>query len=251
MANALSPDRRDGNNELRASDADRERVADVLRQAAGDGRISIDELDDRLTATYSAKTYAELERLTRDLPTLGTGSGGPPATVVRPLPGVHTSRFAIAIMSGFQRRGDWAVASRFSALALMGGGTIDLRNAQFTDGHVAISAVAVMGGIEVIVPEEAHVDARGFAIMGGVSHRRGPGLADGPVVTVRQFALMGGVGVRRARRKARNRQPGSGEAGPPAAIANTRAGEPGQTGESGEPGEASTSPGAHEQLEAP
>ena len=53
---------------LRVSDADREQVTEVLREAAGQGRITLDELDTRIDATYNAKTYAELEVITRDLP---------------------------------------------------------------------------------------------------------------------------------------------------------------------------------------
>ena len=54
--------------ELRASDADRERTADTLRRNAGDGRLDPEELDERLTRAYGARTTAELEELTRDLP---------------------------------------------------------------------------------------------------------------------------------------------------------------------------------------
>ena len=52
---------------LRASDADRERVVDILRQAAGDGRLDVDELDERLQRIYATKTVAELRPLIADL----------------------------------------------------------------------------------------------------------------------------------------------------------------------------------------
>ena len=55
-----------GHGQLRASDADRELVAETLRQAAGDGRITLGELDQRLEAVQAAKTYAEMEKLTED-----------------------------------------------------------------------------------------------------------------------------------------------------------------------------------------
>ena len=54
---------------MRASDADREQVAEFLRHAAGEGRLLVDELEDRLGAALSAKTYAELDAITADLPT--------------------------------------------------------------------------------------------------------------------------------------------------------------------------------------
>ena len=53
---------------MRISDADRHRVAELLREAAGDGRLDLDELDERLEATWAAKTYADLVPITADLP---------------------------------------------------------------------------------------------------------------------------------------------------------------------------------------
>ena len=63
---------------LRASDADRERVAERLRAAAGEGRLSADELEERLERAFAARTEAELEPLTADLP-LATDPAPPPA----------------------------------------------------------------------------------------------------------------------------------------------------------------------------
>ncbi len=186
--------------DLRAADADRERVADVLRQAAGEGRLTMEELEQRITAVYNAKTYAELEPLTRDLPTPGQATQPPVAAKATAPPGLRPSRFAISIMGGFHRGDNWAVAGGLSAIAVMGGGKIDLRHAQFTDGRASITAFALMGGIEIITPEAAYVDVRGIGIMGGVGHAaRGQGQPGGPVVTVRALAVMGGVKVRRAR----------------------------------------------------
>jgi hypothetical protein len=56
------------NGSLRASDADREAVAELLREAHAEGRLDYEELDERLTKTYAARTHAELDRLTADLP---------------------------------------------------------------------------------------------------------------------------------------------------------------------------------------
>ncbi|MDQ2875777.1 MAG: DUF1707 domain-containing protein [Actinomycetota bacterium] len=56
------------NDHIRVSDADRERVADRLREHFAEGRLSTGELDERIEATLSAKTFAELRRVTKDLP---------------------------------------------------------------------------------------------------------------------------------------------------------------------------------------
>jgi hypothetical protein len=205
-----------GARDVRASDVDRERVADVLRQAAGEGRLTMEELEQRVTAVYSAKTYADLEPLTRDLPAPGRAAQAPVIPVVSARPAFRPSRFAISIMGGFHRGDSWTVARGLTAITVMGGGKIDLRDAQFTEGRASITAFALMGGIEIITPEEAHVDVRGIGIMGGVSHSaRGPGQPGAPIVTVRALALMGGVKVRRARRKSRAGLPEPDDAGQP------------------------------------
>jgi uncharacterized protein DUF1707 len=58
--------------DLRASDADRERVAHLLRDGAGDGRLDMDELSERLDNVYAARTFGELHAQTRDLPVPAT-----------------------------------------------------------------------------------------------------------------------------------------------------------------------------------
>jgi hypothetical protein len=187
----------------RASDADRERIADVLRQAAGDGRLTMDELDERLDAVYQAKTYAELEPITHDLPASGAAyvpATAPPAPLSDPrlFGGQPTSTWAVGILGGFSRKGDWVVPKDFTAVCLMGGGEIDLREARFAEREVSIHVVAIMGGCEIIVPENATVRVTGIGIMGAFDHSdSGSGSPDGPVITVNGVALMGGVDVKR------------------------------------------------------
>ncbi|MGC9667963.1 DUF1707 domain-containing protein [Planosporangium sp. 12N6] len=190
------PERADP-RQLRASDADRERVADVLRRAAAEGRLTLDELGERLAVVYAAKSYAELEPVTSDLPAAPLAGPGP-AHDVRPVDGERVPGTAVAIMSGFHRAGRWPVPRRFTSLAFWGGGKIDLREARFLEGAVRIRAFAVMGGIEIVVPEEAEVHVTGVGIMGGFEHAAdGPGVPGGPRVTVSGLAFWGGVSVRR------------------------------------------------------
>jgi hypothetical protein len=195
----IPPEERDI-RELRASDHDRDRIAEVLRQAAGEGRLTLDELDERLEALYAAKTYGELEPITRDLPV-----GSPPAVPVaadRPaaerIGGEPTSSFAVAIMGGFSRKGSWVAPRDFTAAAFWGGGEIDLREARFAERVVTIRAFAVMGGIDVIVPEDAEVDVQGIGILGGFDDRAsGPGAAGAPRIVVKGCAFWGSASVKR------------------------------------------------------
>ncbi|MFI9832001.1 DUF1707 domain-containing protein [Streptomyces sp. NPDC051913] len=194
--------------ELRAADADRERVAEILRDALAEGRLDMEEFEERLEATYKARTYGELTPITRDLP---TAPGAAPAVNMVKEPaeqgswagrvtgGEGSSSWAVAILSGFQRKGRWTVPKRFNCFAFWGGGEIDLREASFADREVEINCVAIMGGVNVIVPPGVEVVVRGIGVMGGFDHREEgvPGDPGGPRVIVTGFAFWGGVGVER------------------------------------------------------
>ena len=187
---------------LRASDADRERIANVLRDAAGDGRLTMEELDERLDAVFAAKTYAELEPITHDLPDSGASVAPAPARAVNADParfgGEPTSNAAVAILGGFSRKGKWVVPKVFNAFLFMGGGEIDLREARFAEREVSIHVVAMLGGCEVIVPDDATVRVNGVGILGAFEHSgAGGGSPDGPVITISGLALLGGVDVTR------------------------------------------------------
>ncbi|WP_225992406.1 DUF1707 domain-containing protein [Actinomadura montaniterrae] len=194
-----------GTPEMRAGDADRDRVAQVLRDAAGEGRLTLEELDERLDAVYAAKTYAELEPLTRDLPAAGTSAAPVPHTGAdwRPVDGAPSWSTGIGIMSGFTRTGVWNVPRAFTAFAFWGGGKIDLREARFAEGEVTIRAFALMGGVDIVVPEDITVHVKGIGIMGGFDHgASAAGVPGSPTVVVKGFAFWGGVDVkRRARRR--------------------------------------------------
>jgi hypothetical protein len=204
--------------ELRASDTDRERVADALREAAGQGRIDMDELEERLEAVYAAKTYGELLPITRDLPADGatprlvsSASAMPVAASAASsgalVVGSGTSSArrgrAIAIMSGANRGGSWIVPRRFGAFAFWGGSVIDLREARFDSPVTEITASAIMGGVQVLVPEDVRVEVHGFGLMGGFneSGSQPATAANAPVVRVKGVAFWGGVQVRHVKRK--------------------------------------------------
>jgi Domain of unknown function (DUF1707) len=185
---------------LRASDADRERVADVLRDAAGDGRLTMDELDERLDAVYAAKTYAELEPITHDLPgTAGTAyvpavsAGG-----VRRYGGEAASNVGIAVLGGFSRRGNWLVPKSFTTFAFMSGIELDMRDANFVEQAVTVHVTAIMGAVEITVPEDAIVRVTGVGIMGAFDDATSaPETVGGPTITVSGLSFMGAVAVKR------------------------------------------------------
>jgi hypothetical protein len=179
---------------FRASDADRERVADQLREAAADGRITMDELEERLESAYTSATHAELQPLTRDL-----APPDPPAS--REAAGLTPGRRrrSIVVMSGSSRRGRWVVPGRLSVFAFWGGVTLDLREASLTARETVIRADAVMSGIEIIVPEGVAVQVEGVGFMGAFDEtppkaQPPPGA---PVIRITGIAFWAGIAVKR------------------------------------------------------
>lgn len=182
-------------------------MTEVLRRAAGEGRLDLDELEERLESAFAAKTYGELEPLVRDLPehsALVVRPDARPATAWHDLPSPSVS---VAVMGGVERRGSWVLGERHTAFALMGGVELDLRDAALPE-RSTVAAVAVMGGVTIVVDQYTRLDVDGIGLMGGFgetqprrSRRVQPVLGPGsPLVRVRGVALMGAVEVvRRAR----------------------------------------------------
>ena len=196
--------------QLRISDDDRHRVAEILRQAAGEGRIDLGELDDRLEQTYAAKTYADLVPITVDLPT-APGRPGPPAPVPQQgAPTAYTTHGRdrenqLAILGGLDRKGAWTVPRSMTLTCLMGGANLDLRDAVFSAREVVITVNAFMGGANIIVGPTTNVVMEGIGIMGGYAGppdlRASDQTPDSPTVRVRGVAIWGGVNVERKRPK--------------------------------------------------
>lgn len=193
---------------LRASDIDRERVADVLRAAAADGRLTLAELQERLDTLYSAKTYGELEPVVDDLPgaaevtrPAGTAPAARPANPGAParVGGTPTTQEAKAVFGGVARRGQWVVPQRYRVKAVFGGVDLDLRQARLEAHEITIETKAVFGGVQIVVPEDLMVIIDGSGVFGGFAgnaeDRQPP--TGAPVVRVTGKAVFGGVAVQR------------------------------------------------------
>ena len=179
---------------MRISDAERHEVADVLRRAAGEGRIDLAELDERLEAAYAAKTYADLVPITADLP--ATRPAGAQPAPARPVAGYDRS---FALMSETRRIGPWRVGAEHSAGAVMGSVTLDLREATFDAAETHLRVAAVMGEVKIVVNPQTVVRLEGIPVMGEFKDSGGADetTASSPVVRVTGLALMGSVTVKR------------------------------------------------------
>ncbi|MDE3721732.1 DUF1707 domain-containing protein [Nocardiopsis sp. N85] len=193
----MSPDR------LRASHSDRERVLKVLREAATDGRIDLDEFEERSSRAQEARVLGDLPPLTEDLL----------SAEEQPIRLDHQPAFGV--FGTAVRRGRWVAYPGDLVLALFGRVRVDMREALLLHGHHRMVVTAVVGRVEIEVPDGVEVRVNGRSLLGRRSTTaRRSDLSNPPVLEIDGFSLLGTVRVRAPRRsrfprlKRRERRPG-------------------------------------------
>ncbi|AWW37801.1 MULTISPECIES: DUF1707 SHOCT-like domain-containing protein [Streptomyces] len=194
-------------SELRASDADRDRVADILRDALAEGRLTAEEHAERVEDVYRAKTVGELEPLVRDLPGAHQVQAAPAYVSVpnRPTPGeipADPDDNVVAVFSSAVRKGRWRAGRRIHAYSVFGSVEIDLSEAIFEYQQVVIKAFTLFGNIEVRVPENVSLRGAGGGVLGNFEvdtlDATDP---QAPVVFVDGWAVLGNIEARPKRGK--------------------------------------------------
>ena len=191
----------------RASDADRDRVLQVLATATADGRLTVDAHSDLMDRALNARTIGELDVLTQDL---GPHQADAPAPApLAPAP----KRGFLAIFGAKTRKGGWHVPTEFKATAIFGAVELDFREARFDAPEVVCTANCIFGAVEITVPDWVRVVDEGTAIF-GAREETGPSGTE-PTVTLhlRGFAVFGATEVKR---KAAKLKKGPGRALPEA-----------------------------------
>jgi hypothetical protein len=156
--------------ELRASYEDRDKVAEQLRVAAGDGRLTADELDQRLEAALTARTYGELAALTADLP--GVAKVEPDVPAVRPQ---RAGRIDVASAS-VKREGQWEVPQHLDVRVGSGTVVLDLTRATVPHSRVEIDAEVRSGSLKIVTRPGVVVDATDVTLRSGnIKIRSWPG----------------------------------------------------------------------------
>ncbi|MFD8692462.1 DUF1707 domain-containing protein [Streptomyces sp. NPDC059651] len=188
---------------IRASDADRDRIADILREAMAEGRLTAEEHAERVDSVYRAKTVGELEPLVRDLPTPGGTARSVGAPHDRtPEPPTGPADNLVAVFSSSSRKGRWRVGGRTNAFAVFGSVEIDLTEALFGQRLTVINATSVFGSVEIKVPENISLRGSGTGIFGNFEvatlESADP---EAPVVAVNGYSVFGSVEAKPKRGK--------------------------------------------------
>src|SRR4051794_38749623 len=154
----------------------------------------MDELEERLSTTYEARTHRELERLTADV--VVRGGTAPERMPVRAGEGTN---WLISVMSGHQRQGRWRVGPRLHVINVMGGSDLDLNDAELAADVVEITVFSFWGGASIRVPDGLNVEVSDIGFMGGNDVKIGDERPDpgGPTLRLRLISIMGGASVER------------------------------------------------------
>jgi hypothetical protein len=173
----------DGRGALRVSHEDRDEVAEALRVAAGDGRLSSDELDERLERALTARTYDDLAVLVADLPPAGHALAPVPGTQLPTAPAKELIK--IHVTSGHsQRVGRWTVPARMDLSARSGHIKLDFTEAVITQPALHIDAEVSSGHIVMITRPGIAVDMDDVSVRSGQVKVRAP-WGDGVPVSLR------------------------------------------------------------------
>ncbi len=173
----------DGRGALRVSHEDRDQVAEALRVAAGDGRLSSDELDERLERALTARTYDDLAVLVADLPPAGHALAPVPGTQPPTAPAKELIK--IHVTSGHsQRVGRWTVPARMGLIARSGHIKLDFTQAVITQPTLHIDAEVSSGHIVMITRPGIAVDMDDVSVRSGQVKVRAP-WGDGVPVSLR------------------------------------------------------------------
>ena len=158
-----------GRGSLRASDADREQIVDVLQTAAGDGRLTPEELDERLGLALTARTYDELATLITDLPT-ARAAGLAPAPPPAPKDLVRME----CSSGSAERHGRWVVPARMDLKVTSGSIRLDFTEAVIAGPELHIDAEVRSGSITLITKPGIVVDMDDVSVRSGSVKVRAP-----------------------------------------------------------------------------
>jgi hypothetical protein len=152
---------------LRVSHADRDRMVEILRDAAADGRLEIDELEERVERALTARTFADLEQLALDLP---VAAPAPPA-VRAPVPVAEADGEVVRWQSSglrLRREGAWLVPRVVELQTHGGSAWLDYTVARLPEGGHSTLRITTHGGrVRLMVPPGVAVDMSGISTCGG------------------------------------------------------------------------------------
>lgn len=194
----------DGSNKALVAVRDRrEQIIEWLSDQFAKDALEMEEYERRIDLAHQATSAEALEQVVADL---GMPAAAPvettramvPRKVELPMVARPEQKRMFAILGGVDRKGTWIVPRDLRVTTVMGGISLDFREAVLPPGITRVHVTAIMGGVEIIVPPHVAVQCDGSAIMGGFEEvHRAPVTPDPetPTLMITGFAVMGGVQI--------------------------------------------------------
>lgn len=166
----------------RVSSKEIDQAVELLQHAFSQGNLTEQEYDERMSQALTAKNSQELALLLRDIEEEEH----------------EVTETLSAICGGFDRNGHLLIPKNLTIKAIMGGCSLDLRQAKFKSQETVIEAIAIMGGIDIVVPWGFKVIVSGSPILGGISQSVDQDYlpSDAPQIRIKARAILGGIDIR-------------------------------------------------------
>jgi hypothetical protein len=189
---------------LVALKSEREKTIQTLTDAFAADLFDVDEFELRVSKAHEAKTREALVHLRSDVEAAREEAA--PSTALAPVDreaqealvrAQPDSKWAVALLGGCERKGQWRVPKKLRVGALLGGCDLDFREALVSPGTSEVNILACLGGVDIIVPPDLNVECEGVGILGGFESAESGGQADAsrPTLRISGLALLGGVRV--------------------------------------------------------
>jgi hypothetical protein len=172
--------------DVRASDAERNTTVERLRDAAAEGRLTLEELADRIEAASGAVMRSELDALLADLPAA--------------LPAQIADSREVKAAGDVKRSGAWVVPAESRYTSWMGNIKLDLREALISSYEVRIHAWTLFGNVDLLVPEGVQVDVQASARIGQLKQKAdAPPVPGAPRIVLTGGTVFGDIKIRHKR----------------------------------------------------
>ena len=183
---------------------ERNNVIERLEHSFAQNLLDIDIYEKRMEIAVNTASKRELLSLIEDLPAITETNKQSSFLdgILLNLGEIKDYDFTLAFMSGANRKGLWYPPKRMKVVAIMGGVDLDYSQAQIPPGVSTIDVFALMGGVDIFVPEGVNVEVTGIPIMGGIDNRATSYARPGaPTIKVNVITLMGGLDIKVKRPK--------------------------------------------------
>jgi hypothetical protein len=181
---------------VRVSDAEREAVVARLDRATSEGRLTLEEFSERVSAALAARTQGDLDVLVADLPAAYRAA---PAAVAYPAPqdGLATRVSQITPIGSVKRGGLWRLDRDTELGAVVGSVKLDLRRAEIAAPVVHLHVRTVVGSVKIWIPPAVSVEVSGETVLGSRTIAEEPIRPGAPLLRLRVDTVIGTVKVYR------------------------------------------------------